>query len=171
MMKSFTAFLITNFLFISVSFAETYTWTDSKGTVHFTEDLGTVPEKLRNKVRKIDDTEQPQSTTKAATGTQQSSGAAISAGDQSPGDLYGGKSYDQWHQELADSETALISVRKRIDEFAELLKSARAKSEEQKNLVAEYNQLLEKFKTMKAEYYQLVGAARKAGLTVNIQEQ
>jgi len=40
---------------ISFSFAigqEVYQWVDEKGTVHFTDDLGLVPEKYRNQVQK-----------------------------------------------------------------------------------------------------------------------
>lgn len=160
-------------LLSSVSFAETYSWTDKAGTVHFTEDLGTVPAKLRTTVHKVSEIEQPRAEPGAntANGIQPGAGAANAAEMQSSGGIYDGKSYEQWQQELADSEAALIRVRQRIDELADLLKHARAKSEEQKYLFAEYNPLLEKFKAMKAEYYQLVAAARKAGLTVNIQEQ
>jgi Skp family chaperone for outer membrane proteins len=36
-------------LVISISHAEVYKWTDDKGTVHFTEDPATIPEKYRDK--------------------------------------------------------------------------------------------------------------------------
>lgn len=173
MIRSMTFFVTVSLLFISISYAEIYSWTDNSGTIHFTEDINTVPEKLRNTVRKIGDNEQPQPDVKtnAANGIQPGASAANTVETQTTGDIYDGKSYEQWQQELADSEAALIRVRQRIDELADLLKFARAKSEEQKYLFAEYNPLLEKFKIMKAEYYKLVEAARKAGLTVNIQEQ
>lgn len=173
MMKSITVFSIASILFFSVSYAETYTWTDSKGTIHFTEDPGTAPKGLRNTVRKIEELEQPQPENKVNSAKESQLGSSPDAATEvkSPGDLFDGKSYGQWQQELADSEAALIVVRRRIDELADQLKYARPKSEEQQSLFAEYNPLLEKFKVMKAEYYQLVAAARKAGLTVNIQEQ
>ena len=171
MMKSKALFVTVLFLFNSVSFAEIYSWTDQAGTIHFTEDISTVPVKLRNTVRKVSEIEQPRPDTRTNAGVQPDASAAGAAEMQSPGDTYDGKSYEQWQQELADSEAALIVVRRRIDELADQLKYARPKSEEQQSLFAEYNPLLEEFKAMKAEYYQLVAAARKAGLTVNIQEQ
>jgi hypothetical protein len=36
--------------FFSISWAETYKWVDEKGTVHFTEDFGSIPEKFRDQV-------------------------------------------------------------------------------------------------------------------------
>ena len=173
MMKSMPLFVTIFVLVYSVSFAEIYSWTDKAGTIHFTEDISTVPAKLRNTVRKVSENEQPRSDTRtnAASGAQSDASAAGATAVQSPGDTYDGKSYEQWQQELAESEAALIVVRRRIDEIAGQLKTARANSEEQKSLFAEYNPLLEKFKVLKNEYYQLVAAARKAGLTVNIQEQ
>lgn len=173
MMQAITAFLLANTLFFAVACAETYTWTDSKGTIHFSEDPGTVPKELRNSVRKLDDIEPSLPDRKVSTPKEVQADTGSDAAPKVPpaDDFYDGRSYEQWQQELADSEAALIAVRRRLDELAEQLKYARAKSYEQQSLFAEYNPLLEKFKAMKTEYYQLVAAARKAGLTVNIQEQ
>ena len=36
--------------FFSISWAETYKWIDEKGTVHFTQDFGSIPEKFREQI-------------------------------------------------------------------------------------------------------------------------
>jgi hypothetical protein len=52
-MKTMMVVLMTilfGLLFISqLSYAETYKWVDEKGTVHFTDDPATIPEKYRDK--------------------------------------------------------------------------------------------------------------------------
>jgi aspartyl protease family protein len=46
-MKSLISFVIVLALFVPSSRAEMYKWVDEKGTVHFTDDLSTIPEKNR----------------------------------------------------------------------------------------------------------------------------
>lgn len=45
----------------SISWAETYKWVDEKGTVHFTQDFNSIPDRFRNLVEikndKTDDSE------------------------------------------------------------------------------------------------------------------
>jgi hypothetical protein len=170
MMKSIALFSLAGVLSFSAAYAETYTWTDSAGTVHFTEDPGTVPKKLRSTVRKLDDAEQPQPDNRVKE-AQPGSSPDAAAVEQSTDGMFDGKSYGQWQQELASREADMVAVQKRIDEIAEQLKHTRGSSEAKKKLFDEYNPLFEKLKVMKTEYYQLVEAARKAGLTVNLQEQ
>ncbi|WP_243371376.1 DUF4124 domain-containing protein [Geotalea sp. SG265] len=43
--------LLSIFLFAVPAFAVTYEWTDERGTVNFTEDLGNVPKKYRKRVK------------------------------------------------------------------------------------------------------------------------
>lgn len=170
MMKSIALFSLTGILSFSAAYAETYTWTDSAGTVHFTEDPGTVPRKLRSTVRKLGDAEQPEPD-KRAKDAQPGSSPDAAAEGQSTDSMFDGKSYGQWQEELATREADMVAVQKRIDEIAAQLKHTPGSSETKKKLFDEYNPLFEKLKIMKTEYYQLVEAARKAGLTVNIQEQ
>jgi len=53
-MKRRSLIMIARLLFSSVlAFGqEVYQWVDEKGTVHFTDDLGLVPEKYRDQVQK-----------------------------------------------------------------------------------------------------------------------
>jgi chromosome segregation ATPase len=46
--------LILLFIFIAeISFAEVYKWVDEKGVVHFTDDLGQIPEKYRKTIEEM----------------------------------------------------------------------------------------------------------------------
>ncbi|MGD0627252.1 MAG: DUF4124 domain-containing protein [Thermodesulfobacteriota bacterium] len=54
-MRIIVAAVFVLYLFIPLTHAEIYKWTDEKGTVHFTEDPATIPEKYQDKA-KIKDT-------------------------------------------------------------------------------------------------------------------
>ncbi len=156
------------------AYAETYTWTDAQGTVHFTEDLGIVPVTLRKKVRTVEEAE-PASSSPATAGESPAGGQTVApramadTKSATADDLYGGKSYEQWQTELADSESAMTAVRNRIEEIVAKLKLYGHLWQSEKKLVAEHEALSAEFKEMKTRYYQLVESARKAGLEVNIQ--
>jgi hypothetical protein len=156
---------------ITAAYAATYTWTDEQGTVHFSEDPGSVPAKLRNKVRILEEYEPAASTAvspdKAVDREQQ--GVPRAAGDKAES-MDGGKSLEQWKKELVALETAMYAVSKRIDDVAAALKSYGSQMYRQENLLTEYNALLAQFKGMQTEYYQQVEIARKAGLKINIQQ-
>jgi clan AA aspartic protease (TIGR02281 family) len=49
MKMTILSFLIA-MVFVSPSYGETYKWVDEKGTVHFTDDISTIPEKFRQDV-------------------------------------------------------------------------------------------------------------------------
>jgi clan AA aspartic protease (TIGR02281 family) len=46
-MKSLISFVVALAIFVPSSFGQMYKWVDEKGTVHFTDDLSTIPEKNR----------------------------------------------------------------------------------------------------------------------------
>ncbi len=159
--------------------AETYTWTDGQGTVHFTEDLGMVPRKIRKNVRRLNDVESPpamksDSSAPEAKFSDTSKPAVPHAdagkGGSSPMETYAGKTYDQWQKEFSDQEAAMVTVRKRIDEIVALVKGPATRRENQQKLISEHNSLVARFKEMKDQYSQQVETARKAGLQVNIQQ-
>jgi hypothetical protein len=151
--------------------AETYSWTDDQGTVHFTEDPGKVPAKYRGKPPAQEEAEPPLPQADPA-GKATNGGQLIApgAGEVPANGLYAGKSYDQWQQELVAQETAMTAVRDQINELVMQLRSYGSDWYVQEKLVKEYKGLLEKFKGMKADYNQLVESARKAGLEVNLQQ-
>jgi clan AA aspartic protease (TIGR02281 family) len=49
-MRSILLFIIMMAIFVPPSFGEMYKWVDEKGTVHFTDDLSSIPEKYRQDV-------------------------------------------------------------------------------------------------------------------------
>lgn len=154
---------------LSSADAETYTWADEQSIVHFTDDPGLVPKVYRNKLRKLDDdvSSQPESAAEAV-GKEGDNIPAADAGTVVQ-ESYGGKSYDQWAKEFADREAAMTTVRRRIDENADLLQAGPGRPV-QERLLAERETLLAQFKELKAEYLQQVEIARKAGLQINIEQ-
>lgn len=158
----------------SSAYAETYSWTDEKGTIHFTEDPGKVPEKIRGKVRSMDEAgsvREEKTVPKALAGeTPDVTPRNIRSDGNDNDGIYAGKPYAQWQKELAEREAAMGVIRKRIDEIAGMLNKFSNNWDEQKKLLLEHKSLSVQFKEMKAEYFQQVEIARKAGLTVNIQE-
>jgi len=162
---------------LSDAYAETYTWTDDQGTIHFAEDLGQVPAKSRKKARIVEDIESPRDG-KPASQPQPAAdrGATPQAvpsgrdGKPAPVELYGGKTSSWWENDFRDREAAMTAVRKRIVEITDLLKNQAATKDELDKLVAEYTSLLAQFNEMKAQYHQQVENARKAGFQVTIQQ-
>lgn len=168
MLRSLTMLLpLLLHLFLSAAFADTYTWTDEQGTVHFTEDPGQIPKKLRGKVRKLD--EDIPAPAAAPSPPAPDAGTPPAKESEQPA-TYGGRSYGDWAKELAEREAAMKDVRSRTDEIRELLKHPGLTQDEASKLVDEYQQLSLRFQQLKAEYHQWVENARKACLTVTIQE-
>ena len=95
--------------------AQTYQWTDDRGTVNFTEDLGKVPKKYRKKVKMLEATESPapQSTVISEPVKGKSTGEEAPKGKK----LYGGKNESVWHNEFL---TATGDLRQTESELAEL---------------------------------------------------
>lgn len=158
---------------LSTASGATYSWTDEQGTVHFTEDPGKVPEKIRKKVLRGEENETVPEETPSETPAAKAPEATLQAapaGSNGDDGLYGGKTYGQWQKELAESEAALVALRQRIDEVAAQFRNPAAKKEERDKLLAEHKSLSTQFSEMKARYFQLVENARKAGLTVDIQQ-
>jgi hypothetical protein len=86
--------------------AQTYQWTDERGTVNFTEDLGKVPKKYRKKVKVLglDESGVPQ----VIESTEPGKGRTKELG--TPKDnkaLYGGKDEAAWRNEFATAKREL----------------------------------------------------------------
>lgn len=162
---------------LSYSYAETFTWTDEQGTVHFTEDLEKVPKEMRNKAKAVVDSEQPQKEKLSPpTPSAKDSDATLQAapsdkdGKSSPAETYAGKTFDQWEKDFRDREAAMTAVRKRMAEITDLLRNSKFMRNEREILLAEHTSLLAQFNEMKAQYNQQVEIARKAGIQINIQQ-
>ena len=164
-MKQICAASLLLLISLSLASAETYSWTDDAGTVHFTEDMGRIPMEMRSKARVVDAV--PVSEEKPPSGSAQTLPDSVTVVE--PGENVD-KSMEDWKKELSDREAAMIAVRARTDEIAARLKGFSGEWDEQKNLLQEYNSARARLKEMRDEYFQQVEKARKAGLIVNIQE-
>jgi len=96
--------------------AQTYQWTDQRGTVNFTEDLGKVPKKYRKKVKVLggDESGAPQVTESS----EQVKGKTMDAGtpkEKKP--LYGGKDESTWRKEFAAAKGELQAAEKELADF------------------------------------------------------
>jgi uncharacterized protein DUF4124 len=116
-------------LFLAVpAFAETYKWVDDKGTVNFTESLGSVPKKYRKNVKVIDGNEaavpqvtdideSPTGKAKAKTGEKDETkdGAAGKEGNKKA--VYGGKDEAVWKAEFRKLNADIRASEEQLDEI------------------------------------------------------
>lgn len=81
------------------SLATTYEWTDQSGTVHFTEDLGTVPKKYRKKAKVVGEEENvaPQPPAASEPVAEKPKLQESQKGKK----VYGGKDEGAWRKEFA----------------------------------------------------------------------
>jgi len=109
------------------SSAFTYQWTDDRGTVNFTEDLGKVPKKYRKKV-KVSGGEDgaPQTTVISEPESGKAKGATPLQGKK----LYGGKDESGWRNEflstrgnLQQAESDLAELRGRLGDTSKMSRS------------------------------------------------
>jgi len=155
--------------------AETYSWIDDSGTYNFTEDYSRVPKKYRSKMDKRDDMGASPVSKEAASPSSGSSVAPPAASKntasgkpESAAGSFGGKSYDQWTQELREREAAMRAIRKRIDEIDALLNKNPSNREQTQSLISERNKAVEQFIEMRRQYDQHAEMARKAGIQVDV---
>lgn len=105
--------------------AETYTWEDSSGTIHFTEDISRVPKQYRKKMKVRGDmgaavAEEPlveQSAEAAAPGNAVPSAKEPPAASEKKEELYGGKTGKSWKMEF---DTLRAEISANDDQVAEL---------------------------------------------------
>lgn len=153
--------------------AEIYTWTDEQGTVHFTEDASSIPLKLRKTLRRTAE--------RGATGAETTPDARPAEEGSKAGpteekdaaqstELFDFTTREQWSGELMKQESAMVELRKRLDDIASKVGSIPARTAERDKLMAEHQALRAEFSAMKARYYRLVEAARKAGFQVDLQQ-
>lgn len=161
---------------IPSAYAQIYTWTDEQKTVHFTEDPGSVPKAVRDRVRLIEEPAASAPVRSPASPPQTTPDAALKqpvAVETPPLDAsetYAGRTYEQWESEFRKREADMTELRKRIDETAASLNSYADDWDKQRVAFEKYKGLLAEFKAMKAEYLQRVETARSAGLQINIQQ-
>lgn len=96
--------------------AQTYEWTDDRGTVNFTEDLGKVPKKFRKKVKvRDDDGGAPQITEEISEPVPSRTRDAGALKQQKPS--YGGKDETAWRNEFAAAKSRLQAAERELVEL------------------------------------------------------
>lgn len=110
--------------------AVTYMWEDSQGTVSFTEDLGSIPQKYRKKAKIIGAEEEVapsapvQMKEEPLTG-QKNMGKGGTVEQAAPAEkkkTYGGKSGDTWRREFAQNRADIKASEDQLDELQGRLK-------------------------------------------------
>lgn len=114
---------------ISPGWAQTYKWVDEGGAVHFTDDLGQVPERFRKALEKIEN----QVTNQELTGKGEVSGPEkIEAPKQ---DLLGrGEAYwkgriNEWREKIKALEERRETLRRRYNELVERYNESKSTAE------------------------------------------
>jgi len=108
--------------------AETYEWTDERGTVNFTEDLGKVPKKYRKRVKVLGAEESPAPKSSVAPEPEPAQPKADEA--QKGKKLYGGRDESAWRKdfltangELESAESELSALRERLQDTSKMSRS------------------------------------------------
>jgi hypothetical protein len=105
--------------------AQTYEWTDERGTVNFTEDLGKVPKKYRKKVKVFggEESDAPQTTLITEPVKGKPKGDEAQKGKR----LYGDKDESAWRNEfsaarsdLQRTESELAELRGRLSDTSKM---------------------------------------------------
>ena len=160
-----------------VSFGqETYQWVDEKGTVHFTDDVGKIPEKYQDQVKKKETPPEPAPSSSIKSPTDKARPAPETTGVEKKDILGRGEDWwrdkaMEWKQKLikaqkdyADAQTALKAKDKELEDakfkpksfqrkLQDELKILEEKVNAQKNQVDEAKNMLEKVLPRQAEEY------------------
>jgi len=158
--------------------AETYSWEDDTGTYHFTEDLSHVPKKYRNKMNRRGDMGRQETEPVNASQEKSTQADILKIEDSSaksggaPGgktQLYGGKTYEAWRNELKAHETELTGLEQQLEQIMkQVTTTARLSRERQAELTKEYENTRQTYHQKYKQYSDLVESARKAGLVIEI---
>jgi hypothetical protein len=157
---------------------ETYQWVDEKGTVHFTDDVGKIPEKYQDQVKKKETPREPAPAPSSSikSPTDKARPAPDAAGVEKKDILGRGEDWwrdkaMEWKQKLikaqkdyADAQTALKAKDKELEDAKFKPKSFQRKLQDeikileekvnaQKNQVDEAKNMLEKVLPRQAEEY------------------
>lgn len=109
--------------------AETYQWTDERGTVNFAEDLGKVPKKYRKKAKRLGAEEESAPAPKVVNGGEAEPARAKSDEGQQK-KLYGGKDEAAWRRDflqaefnLKNAESDLATLKGRLADTSRMTRS------------------------------------------------
>lgn len=126
----------------STLFAETYTWVDENGTMNFTDNLSSIPQKYRKKALKREEIEYGSpSIQSAASRTKEENSVNVQPEKQikapssqskvEPRGVCGGKGCDEWASEFRARNSEISSLEQQIRHSEELLKNPTGLNKEQ----------------------------------------
>lgn len=159
--------------------AEIYSWTDAAGTVHFTEDLGSVPKKYRATALRqasgadmpapaaATETSLPDGAPKAErTQSETAQGAAAPAADVTPATRFGSRSAAEWQAEFRSLRQKLTQIEQQQEQLRkEGGDGTKALSRPQiEEVNARNKQLVGEYEATRLRFNQLVEQANQAGL-------
>jgi len=151
--------------------AATYSWTDVHGTMHFTDDIGTVPKKYRAKALLRADNDTPTApvpTAPTTAGTKQESGAppAVANGAVSPATRFGDRTAAQWQAEIRGLRTKLKGIEQQQEQLREEGGNGKILLTRQKidEINSRSKQLYNEYEATRLRLNQLVEQANKVGL-------
>ncbi len=159
--------------------AETYSWTDATGTMHFTDDLGSVPAKFRKKALlkesgedQLSNTPAPPAATvktKAATVPVAKPASTAVAPDESKVTVatrFGERSAGEWQTEFRSLRGQIKAIEQQIEALKR--EGGDGKTMLTSTKVAELNsrnkQLNQEYEAVRLRFNQLVEQANKVGL-------
>lgn len=161
--------------------AEIYSWTDASGTVHFTEDLGSVPKKHRAKALRqargegmtapaaAPDAPQAEAAEADAVDRQpvaQPEGADAASGPALPATRFGGRPAAEWQAEFRQLRQKLSQIEQQQEQVQrDGGDGSKALSRQQvEEINARSSQLHNKYEATRLRFNQLVEQANQAGL-------
>ncbi len=157
--------ILLSLLFAGPVSAVTYTWTDDRGAIGFTEDLGTVPKKYRKKARILGE-EDNSSSPAVESGSKKDSAAPVRLSPEGvKKKSYGGKDEAYWIQELSKARDELQRIRAQIEAInARLSNTAQMSRSEFKSLENTKRLLEEQESAARKQLDKLLESAGKAGV-------
>lgn len=157
----------------SLAYAELYRWVDDQGTLHFTEEYGSIPKKYRSSVQSSDDsvtTGENRSPAPAAAEEgnakgQQSVKQPPGGGQVSQPPVFGGKRGDVWRDELRQARAELKAYQDHLEMKRKMLADTSGMGRrEYLGLTSDVKELEVKVNDLSGRLDTLNKAADKAGV-------
>lgn len=175
--------LVFSLLLFSVpAFAVTYEWTDERGTVNFTEDLGTVPKKYRRHVKILgaEEDSQPRvietdngekGKTTAEDGKSKVKEDIAGAETKKKPAVYGGKNEAAWKAEYGKLSADVKAAEDQLDQLnARLGDTGKMSRSEYLSLQYSVKNTESRLKQLKKKLDAFNESAAKAGVPPNVTE-
>jgi hypothetical protein len=153
--------------------AVTYMWEDSQGTVSFTEDLGSIPQKYRKKAKILGAEEEvappaPVQMKEELKPGQRDKGKGETIEQAAPAEkkkTYGGKTGDTWRMEFAQNRRDIKAAEDQLDELQGRMKDTSKMSRgEYLSIQLEVKSVESRLQRLKSKRDALTEEARRAGV-------